>query len=39
MSKLKYKDSNGVWQPIAPSQKEFDDFQTSTVEQLDKKTR
>jgi hypothetical protein len=34
MSKLKYKDSNGVWQSIAPSQKEFDDFKTSTNSSL-----
>lgn len=34
MAKLKYKDGNGQWQNMAPSQKEFDDFKTSATEQL-----
>jgi hypothetical protein len=28
-SKLKYKDGNGTWQSVAPTQKEFDDYKTS----------
>lgn len=31
MSKLKYKDSNGNWQSIAPSQKEFENVNTEST--------
>lgn len=37
MGKLKYKDLDGNWKDLAPSQKEFDDFKDDTVSSLAEK--